>query len=257
MKSALQAIGNNREVKMIEKDVESILEEYGNQIRDIIKTPGTPLIMVVARAIRARNKFTQQICQLEKDKPKPEGRLLAIDEELVEKCMPTLERFEVVEKQVFFPIPKPPEFSCTIRIYAATMSREAVRKTLNKTASIEEIEKRDKRIKELQDTCNQWVQLTKDIFTDHQEEIERTLEKMTELSDELLEIGRKAIEDALIERRDNCIFELNRANGLVVWDKDGSNSSMIRFGPETALKIGMKAIGQAIKEAKEEGEEEL
>lgn len=69
-------------------------------------------------------------------KPKPsESRLLA-DKELVEKCMPTLERFEEVEKQVFYPIPKPPEFSATIRIYASTMSREAVRKTLNKTASI-------------------------------------------------------------------------------------------------------------------------
>lgn len=50
--------------------------------------------------------------------------------ELVEKCMPTLERFEEVEKQVFYPIPKPVEFSSTIRIYASTMSREAVKKTL-------------------------------------------------------------------------------------------------------------------------------
>ncbi len=49
---------------------------------------------------------------------------------LVEECMPTLERFEVVEKQVFFPIPKPVGFTYTIRIYASTMSREAVRNTL-------------------------------------------------------------------------------------------------------------------------------
>ncbi len=51
-------------------------------------------------------------------------------EKIIEECMPTLERFEVVEKQVFFPIPCPPEFSATIRIYASTMSREAVRKSL-------------------------------------------------------------------------------------------------------------------------------
>ena len=63
------------------------------------------------------------------DEPQPdEGRLLT-DEELVEKCMPTVERFEEVEGQVFYPIPKPPEFSATIRVYASRMSREAVRKT--------------------------------------------------------------------------------------------------------------------------------
>ncbi len=50
--------------------------------------------------------------------------------ELVEKCMPALERFEEVEKQVFYPIPKPVEFSSTIRIYASTMAREAIRKAI-------------------------------------------------------------------------------------------------------------------------------
>ncbi len=61
--------------------------------------------------------------------------------ELVEKCMPTLERFEIIEKQVFFPIPKPVEFSTTIRIYAATMSREAIRKAIPiiKQAGIREV----------------------------------------------------------------------------------------------------------------------
>ncbi len=65
-----------------------------------------------------------------------ENKGLLRKEELVEKCMPTLERFEEVEKQIFFPIPKPVEFSATIRIYASTMSRESVRNTL---ATIREV----------------------------------------------------------------------------------------------------------------------
>ena len=53
--------------------------------------------------------------------------------EIVEECMPTIERFEEVQKQVFYPI-SAKELGCevTCRIYASTMSREAVRKTLAK-----------------------------------------------------------------------------------------------------------------------------
>ena len=47
---------------------------------------------------------------------------------LTEKCVPTIERFEDVEKQVFYPIPCPEGFSATIRIYASKMSREAITK---------------------------------------------------------------------------------------------------------------------------------
>ncbi len=58
-----------------------------------------------------------------------------VDPKLVEECMPTLERFEEVERQVFFPVPKPLEFSATIRIYASTMAREAIRKALHVIAT--------------------------------------------------------------------------------------------------------------------------
>lgn len=67
------------------------------------------------------------------------------------------------------------------------------------------------------------------------------------LSKEMLEIGRKAIEDVLIDWRDNRLSEFNRGNGLVIREKDGSDSDIIRFGPETALKIGCQAILKAIK----------
>lgn len=68
------------------------------------------------------------------------------------------------------------------------------------------------------------------------------------LSEELLEVGRKAIEDVLVEWRDNRLSEFTRGNGLVIREKDGKDSTIIRFGPETALKIGIKAMfGQALK----------
>lgn len=62
-----------------------------------------------------------------------------------------------------------------------------------------------------------------------------------EPTDEQLEIGRKAVEDLLIEWRDSRLSEL-RNNGLVIKEKDGTASSIIRFGTETALKVGIKAM---------------
>ncbi|RTL05206.1 hypothetical protein EKK58_08645 [Candidatus Dependentiae bacterium] len=59
---------------------------------------------------------------------------------------------------------------------------------------------------------------------------------------ELLEVARKAIEDELIVWRDDRTSMLNRRNGLVIFERDGSPSSIIRFGAEDALVIGLKAI---------------
>lgn len=55
------------------------------------------------------------------------------------------------------------------------------------------------------------------------------------------EIARKAVEDALIDMRDSSTFILRR-NGLVVYNRDGSDSSIIRLSTEDALRIGLKAI---------------
>ena len=71
-------------------------------------------------------------------------------------------------------------------------------------------------------------------------EAKRCMEDL--LTKESLEIGRKAIEDVLIEWRDNRLSECNRGNGLVIREKDGKDSSIIRFGPETALRIGISAM---------------
>ena len=59
---------------------------------------------------------------------------------------------------------------------------------------------------------------------------------------ELLEVARKAIEDALIEMRDSRLSTLFRNNGLVIKEKDGKESSIIRIGPEGAVAIGLRAI---------------
>ncbi len=65
----------------------------------------------------------------------------------------------------------------------------------------------------------------------------------------LLEIGRKAVEDALIDWRDTRCSEVGRGNGLVIREKDGAASDVIRFGPETGLRIGLRAIAAHLKAA--------
>lgn len=58
----------------------------------------------------------------------------------------------------------------------------------------------------------------------------------------LLEVARKKVEDVLINFRDSRISQLNRHNGLVVYEKDASQSSIIRLGTEDAIRIGLTAI---------------
>ena len=59
---------------------------------------------------------------------------------------------------------------------------------------------------------------------------------------ELLEVARKAIENTLRDWRDSCLSEPFRGDGLVIRAKDGTASSIIRFGPETAMRIGLTAL---------------
>ena len=71
------------------------------------------------------------------------------------------------------------------------------------------------------------------------------LEQLAENA-ELLEIGRKAIEDELIEFRDSRLSVLGRNNGFVCKEKDGTPSSIIRFPPEVGLRIALKAIAKSL-----------
>ena len=73
-----------------------------------------------------------------------------------------------------------------------------------------------------------------------------TLEELLERED-LIEVGRKAVEETLIYFRDNRVSLMGKGNGLVCREKDGEVSSIIRLGTEDALRIALKAI---IKEQK-------
>jgi hypothetical protein len=65
---------------------------------------------------------------------------------------------------------------------------------------------------------------------------------------QLLEVGRKAVEDTLIDFRNNRISQFGRNNGLVVKEYNGNDSNIIRLGTEDALRIGLKAIAEYLKE---------
>lgn len=67
--------------------------------------------------------------------------------------------------------------------------------------------------------------------------------------DELLEVARLAVEEELVELRDSRIFQV-RGNGLVIREKDGTNSNIIRLGMEQAMRIGLEAIHKHIHKAK-------
>jgi hypothetical protein len=76
---------------------------------------------------------------------------------------------------------------------------------------------------------------------------EARADELRELADngKLLEIGRKAIEDELIEWRDSRRATL-RNNGFTVREMNGEASSIIRFGPEVGLRIALRAIAEHI-----------
>jgi hypothetical protein len=58
----------------------------------------------------------------------------------------------------------------------------------------------------------------------------------------LLEVGRSAVESVLIEFRDRRISVLGRGNGLVIRERDGADSHLIRLSTEDALAIALKAM---------------
>lgn len=68
-------------------------------------------------------------------------------------------------------------------------------------------------------------------------------------SDVLLETGRFAIENELVELRDARIGLIGRGNGLVIRERDGTDSYVIRMGPEHALRIGIQEMLNMIKKA--------
>ena len=71
------------------------------------------------------------------------------------------------------------------------------------------------------------------------------LREIAEDQQALWEVARAAIEDELIEWCDSRMFVL-RNNGFVIKEKDGEESSIIRFGPEVGVSGGNVTIGKGV-----------
>lgn len=68
------------------------------------------------------------------------------------------------------------------------------------------------------------------------------LRRLADDNELLWSVARRAIEDALIEWRDDRLSMVTRNNGFVVKEADGTESSIIRFGPEVGVRIALKAL---------------
>lgn len=75
------------------------------------------------------------------------------------------------------------------------------------------------------------------------------------LTEDDYEVARVAIQEVLVEFRDGHISLVGRGNGLVIRSKDGSDSPIIRLGPEDAVRIGLKAIVEHRKRREKRGKE--
>jgi hypothetical protein len=64
---------------------------------------------------------------------------------------------------------------------------------------------------------------------------------------ELLEVMRKAIEDELIDWRDEMRFMVC-GNGFSIREKDGSPSPIIRFRTDIGLRIALNALAKHLAE---------
>jgi hypothetical protein len=63
--------------------------------------------------------------------------------------------------------------------------------------------------------------------------------------DLIWEVGRKAVEDQLIDMRNSNMFVLNN-NGLVIKNFDGTVSSTIRMSTEMAIKCALGAMAEEL-----------
>jgi hypothetical protein len=87
------------------------------------------------------------------------------------------------------------------------------------------------------------------------DEIERVVAWLT--TDEAAERARRVVEDELVDWRDEMRFVIRR-NGLVIHDKDGRPSPIIRFGFEVgwliALRDALSRMSEGVERAPEDEE---
>ena len=66
---------------------------------------------------------------------------------------------------------------------------------------------------------------------------------------ELLKIAKAAIVKSLVEYRDGTMSQPFQPAGLVINNPDGGPSSIIRMGPDDAVRIGLRAIAESLEKA--------
>jgi hypothetical protein len=74
---------------------------------------------------------------------------------------------------------------------------------------------------------------------------------MADINEAALTVAHQAVEDALVEFRDERISVLNRANGFVIRERDGTPSDIMRLGTRDGLRIGVRAYLEALEAASE------
>jgi hypothetical protein len=67
-----------------------------------------------------------------------------------------------------------------------------------------------------------------------------------ELDADALTAAHVAVEDVLIELRDERVGVIGPANGFVVREKDGTHSGVMRLGTRAGLEIAIKAYLAAV-----------
>jgi hypothetical protein len=68
----------------------------------------------------------------------------------------------------------------------------------------------------------------------------------TQIDEAALTAAHKVVEDALVEYRDQRISVLNYGNGLVIRERDGERSDVMRLGTRDGLRIGIEAYLAAL-----------
>lgn len=79
-------------------------------------------------------------------------------------------------------------------------------------------------------------------------EVVAALRSLSDDAETLWTVARAAIEDELVEWRDAGRFVL-RNNGLTIKYADGTPSDIIRFGPEAAVRIALRALADHLEES--------
>jgi hypothetical protein len=69
---------------------------------------------------------------------------------------------------------------------------------------------------------------------------------MADVDPNALTAAHLAVEDELVEMRDARMFVLGPANGLIIKERDGSWSDVMRLGTRDALRIGIAAYLDAV-----------